>query len=183
MGELVNLLNTAGGAFVAWAGPMLIQSSVLIVILAASGSPPAETGQGRRAVLDLAAGPGEAPSAAGLFGPHRPRVLGERQAARVAGAGRAGRTRAADSIAARRRVCRRLDAPDCGLGASGWGRIQGACASQRRAQGAHVTGHRTERTDHLASPRSACLGGGRRWDGRCPDPTRPVCARPGGTIP
>jgi beta-lactamase regulating signal transducer with metallopeptidase domain/uncharacterized Zn-binding protein involved in type VI secretion len=35
MGELVNLLNTAGGAFVAFAGHMLIQSSVLIVILAA----------------------------------------------------------------------------------------------------------------------------------------------------
>jgi beta-lactamase regulating signal transducer with metallopeptidase domain len=35
MGELVNVLNTAGGAFVTWAGPMLIQSSVLIIILAA----------------------------------------------------------------------------------------------------------------------------------------------------
>jgi beta-lactamase regulating signal transducer with metallopeptidase domain/protocatechuate 3,4-dioxygenase beta subunit len=35
MGGLVNLLNTAGGAFVTWAGPMLVQSSVLIVILAA----------------------------------------------------------------------------------------------------------------------------------------------------
>lgn len=35
MGELVNLLNAAGRAFVAFAGPMLIQSSVLIVILAA----------------------------------------------------------------------------------------------------------------------------------------------------
>ena len=34
MGELVNLLNAAGRAFVAFAGPMLIQSSVLIVILA-----------------------------------------------------------------------------------------------------------------------------------------------------
>ncbi len=35
MDELVNVLNTAGRAFVAWAGPMLIQSSVLIAILAA----------------------------------------------------------------------------------------------------------------------------------------------------
>jgi len=35
MGELVNLLNTVGGAFVVFAGHMLIQSSVLIVILAA----------------------------------------------------------------------------------------------------------------------------------------------------
>ncbi len=35
MGELVNLLNTAGGAFVIWAGDMLIQSSVLIALLAA----------------------------------------------------------------------------------------------------------------------------------------------------
>lgn len=35
MGEFVNLLNAAGGAFAAWAGPVLIQSSVLIVILAA----------------------------------------------------------------------------------------------------------------------------------------------------
>jgi beta-lactamase regulating signal transducer with metallopeptidase domain len=35
MGELVTVLNTAGGAFVAWAGPMLIQSSVLIILLAA----------------------------------------------------------------------------------------------------------------------------------------------------
>ncbi len=35
MGELVHWLNTAGGVFVAWSGPMLIQSSVLILILAA----------------------------------------------------------------------------------------------------------------------------------------------------
>jgi len=34
MGELVNLLNTAGGAFVAFAAHMLIQSSVLIALLA-----------------------------------------------------------------------------------------------------------------------------------------------------
>lgn len=35
MGELVNGLNLAGQAFVAWAGSLLIQSSLLIVILAA----------------------------------------------------------------------------------------------------------------------------------------------------
>jgi hypothetical protein len=35
MSELVHWLNTAGGAFVAWAGPMLLQFSVLIVLLAA----------------------------------------------------------------------------------------------------------------------------------------------------
>jgi len=33
MGEIVNLLNAAGGAFVAFAVPMLVQSSLLIVIL------------------------------------------------------------------------------------------------------------------------------------------------------
>ncbi len=35
MGELVHVLNTTGGAFVAWAGSVLIQSSMLILILAA----------------------------------------------------------------------------------------------------------------------------------------------------
>jgi hypothetical protein len=34
MGELVTVLNAAGGAFVAFAAQMLIQSSVLIVLLA-----------------------------------------------------------------------------------------------------------------------------------------------------
>jgi beta-lactamase regulating signal transducer with metallopeptidase domain len=35
MGELVTVLNAAGGAFVAFAAHMLIQSSALIVLLAA----------------------------------------------------------------------------------------------------------------------------------------------------
>ncbi len=35
MGELVTVLNAAGGAFVAFAAHMLIQSSVLIILLAA----------------------------------------------------------------------------------------------------------------------------------------------------
>ena len=37
MGELVTVLNAAGGAFVAFAAHMLVQSSVLIILLAVLG--------------------------------------------------------------------------------------------------------------------------------------------------